>query len=490
MQSILLFSRCELVDLYGSMSPYLSSNYDVIHLAFSNVEADILRNKYNINNVIIFKDEVSLILDQLEIDNQCIDDLDSFIFEQTEGRFTLNGAIQSDRGFCLLSYSEALKLSQAYYFFWDTILNKKNIQVVLHEPPSLFFNHIGSLVCKRENIMYCSQIMSNSDKPFSYLFIEGDNYKAVELNSKYFLTNDYQVVEDKDRIIGFLNKFNSDDSVFLGNFIKSKTPYIRIFLAAIKSEFHKIWKTKKYDRIKDNIDFWSLNNENVPWTRFKNLLYYKFNLSYDEIDIEDEFYYYPIHLEPEAVVLYWGDGLYQGQIKLIQNIAAQIPPNTFLYVKDHPHYIGYRSYLDYVELQKVPNIKILSPEISGRSIIKKSKGVITINGTGGFEGLLMNKPVYIFGNAFYENVKNRVFKIKNIKDLNRVMMEKLDHKLELDMDLSKFVLAYLDSCHEGVTDYFAGRITKYPIDINKNTENIAADLTNLIDNYKLLQSVN
>ena len=53
MNSIILFSRCELVDLYGSISERLSENFNVIHLAYSKLEEDILRNKYGIKDIII-----------------------------------------------------------------------------------------------------------------------------------------------------------------------------------------------------------------------------------------------------------------------------------------------------------------------------------------------------------------------------------------------------------------------------------------------------
>ena len=95
----------------------------------------------------------------------------------------------------------------------------------------------------------------------------------------------------------------------------------------------------------------------------------------------DFFYFYPLHLEPESVVLYSGRGMYQNQVKLIQNIAAQLPPGDILYVKDHPHDHGYRSADDYIALNSVPNIKILEHNFPGKSVIKKSKGVFTINGT-------------------------------------------------------------------------------------------------------------
>lgn len=471
MKSIILFSRCELVDLYGSISERLSENFNVIHLAYSKLEEDILRNKYGIKDIINFKHEIYLILNDKDKDIS-IEKLDFLFIEGTKGRFSFNSAIQSDRGFSILNYQEATSLSKAYYIFWDDFLSQPNIKIVLHELPSLFFNHVAAVICKRNKIKYCSQIMVNSDKKYSFLFIEGDDANAFEIESNYSNLAGSDIKNYKERALKYIDGFVKDNSVYMGDLIPSKIPYFKLLVSGLKKELIKIKDKNKLDRIVDNIDYLSLIN-NSSLRRFKNLIEYRFRLNYDEIDLNDKYYYYPIHLEPEAVVLYWGDGLYKGQIKLMQNIAAQLPPNTYLYVKDHPHYIGYRKYVDYQELQQVPNIKVLAPEISGKSVIRNSQGVITINGTGGFEGILMNKPVFVFGNAFYDFIIDKVVKVKHIKDLKSKIEEAKSLVYEYDDSLMKFVNAYLTSCHEGVSDYFAGRINKYPIDIDQNSKIIA-----------------
>ena len=85
----------------------------------------------------------------------------------------------------------------------------------------------------------------------------------------------------------------------------------------------------------------------------------------------------------------------------------------------------------------------------------------------------MNKPVFVFGNAFYDFILDKVIKVKHIKDLRSKIEEAKSVVYEYDDSLLKFVNSYLMSCHEGVSDYFAGRINKYPIDIEKNSKSIA-----------------
>lgn len=390
----------------------------------------------------------------------------------------MNSAIQSDRGFTYLNYEEALLLSQVYYIFWSSFIAKHNIKLVLHEPTSLFMNHICSLICKKNGSHYICQIMVSADKKHSFLFIKDDNANAVELNYEFDNIDSVQIEVNRSQINSFIQNFRNSESIFLSGIIKTKIPYFKIFLSSIKGKITKLISNLHTHKIKDNIDYWMLHSS-FATTRLKNLINYKLNLKYDDFSPDTQYYYYPLHLEPEAVVLYWGDGIYKGQLKLIENIASQLPPETYLYVKDHPHFIGYRSISDYHRLQEIPNVKLIKPEIPGRTVIKNSKGVITINGTAGFEGILLNKPVYVFGNAIYEK-SNRVCKIVNVRDLRAALYENNSKTFVDDQELYKFVLAFLRSAHEGVVDYFANRIGKYQIDQAKNAELISLHTISLI----------
>ena len=478
MDSIILFSRCELVDLYGSMSKHLSEKYNVIHLAYSDSEAEILRNKYKIEKIIIFKNEIKRIYNENSLNISLILEIDDLIIGQSGGRFCINSAIQSDRGYSCLSYNEALMLSQAYYIFWNNIICNYEIQMILHEPTSLFLNHIAALLCKKYSVHYYSQIMVQSDRKYSFLYIADDDANAIELNAEYYRLSEIEIKVNEDKIKNFISLICNSENVYLSEVIKAKISYKNIALSALKEMINKKNKLKYVDKLLDNVDYWMINS-GAAKNKFINLIKYKKLLKYNKFDPLLSYYYYSIHLEPEAVVLYWGDGIYKGQIKLIENIAGQLPPNTYLYVKDHPHCIGYRNIEDYLLLQKIPNIRLISPEISGKKIIKHSIGVITINGTAGFEGLIMRKQVYIFGHAYYGISKN-VYKVKNIKDLREQIYQNINKPFEDDQELFRIILAFLNSIHEGVVDYFSGRIYKYPINLDENSKNIAETILKLI----------
>jgi capsule polysaccharide export protein KpsC/LpsZ len=161
----------------------------------------------------------------------------------------------------------------------------------------------------------------------------------------------------------------------------------------------------------------------------------------------------------------------------------QLPPNVFLYVKDHPHGGNYRNVRDYKALAKIPNVKLIDPQYSGKSLIKKSKGVITINGTAGFEALLLNKHVICFGNAFYSEFKG-VNKIKHIRDLAKVLYD-LEIADECKIDLIELNY-YLNSLHPGFVSYFANRHNILKIDSKENPELVASGIKELI--FKIKES--
>jgi capsule polysaccharide export protein KpsC/LpsZ len=87
----------------------------------------------------------------------------------------------------------------------------------------------------------------------------------------------------------------------------------------------------------------------------------------------------------------------------------------------------------YKRLKKIPNVKLIACNANTKELIEYAERVITLTSTVGFEALMMNKPVYVFGNVFYEchpNCRKIVFyeelydklcdlTVNNAKSLNR-----------------------------------------------------------------------
>ncbi|MES2016806.1 MAG: hypothetical protein V4484_09935 [Pseudomonadota bacterium] len=462
--------------MYIPLSKKLGQDVKIVHVAYSAHEEAMLRAAGISAGIINFKHELALQLARASaLDHALLEHIDSLFIAHTAGRFTLNGSLQSDRGFSLLNGDEALLLSQAYYAVWDAIFAEHAVNLVMHEPVSLHLNHMCSMVCAKYGALYLYPVMAmNPSGQLSYLIASGDNFGCPEIQQAYahFLATPDAI--DVARCEQFLTQFRSSFKIFLGDAIKPKNATVRLLLRSLKRRVSRWRRLPQLDRLKDNIDYWDLQQD-PAMARLRNLRQYRRRLTYDRFDPSRPYYYYSMHMEPEAVVLYLAAGVYTTQVKLIENIAAQLPVGAVLYVKDHPHVSGYRDVADYLRLQAIPNVRVVDPGIAGKLIMKDAVGVFTINGTAGLEALLLGKQVYAFGNTFY-GVCPRVHYLHHVRDLRAVLYANRDQRYADDADLLPFVMAYLTAMHAGLVDYFSGRAPTYGIDLDQNIARIASDL--------------
>jgi hypothetical protein len=481
--NILFFHRLDLIHLYAPISLELNESHKIIHVAFSDSEQEILIKKYGIkNNIFNLTTIRDNFLDNHNLVNVSIKDLDEFIVKNTDRRFNLNTSIYLDRTYKNLTLDECFEISLAYYKTWELIFNETKPQLFFHEPPALFVTHLASIFCKYFKSLYLTQIHVIGENKFQWLFLEGDNANPIEIN----LNSSSSISEkQKQGINEFINYFISDNSILMADFTNKSlsASKIKTFTFAkrlmglllhrvkdIKDESIKIHPKKHISRflLDQKRDFF-LDFENAYGRIYHNI--------YSEPIENEKFYFYPLHLEPEAVVLYYADGWYEGQIKLIENIAMQLPAGTFLYVKDHPHGGDYRNMRDYKRLLQVKNVKLMHPSVSGKALIRCSLGVITINGTAGFEALLMKKYVFCFGKAFYSNFKGIKY-LNHIKELKNALLN-INLNQENSFDYVD-VYSFLESSHEGFVSYFSGRQNKVGIDLYLNAKVVAKGIKTLI----------
>lgn len=481
MNSVLFFSRDNLPNLYGRLSKYMK-DVVILHVAYSKKEALAL-NTFGISPDYIYLDMFKEVYDSLVLSDDLLNSVDNDIIIQSCGRMNLNSAIQSDRGFAILSYEECLRSAVSHYLVWNKIFEDHHVDVLEHEPCSLFFNYIAAVLCKKQGGNYTYQIaISNDQYDYAYLNANNGEYDFYELESNYYRYISNPTLIDRNRCKQFIDKFRNDKTVFFGNLVHRNYSLIKLFFSSIKERIKVTKDCKQFNRIYSNIEYWSYHNT-VITNRYNNLLAYRRNgIKFETIlPYGEKYFFYPFHLEPEAVVQYLADGLYKNQIKLIENIAASLPPGYYLYVKDHPHILAYRKSDDYERLMRVPNIRLLDPRIPAKVIINNAIGVFTINGTAGMEALLMGKQVYCFGSCMYSFVPGVKY-IKNIRDLKGVLYENIETQGMNYDELYAFVMALLVSAHSGYISGFVGGAQIPGLDIDKNAQVIASDLERYVAN--------
>lgn len=167
---------------------------------------------------------------------------------------------------------------------------------------------------------------------------------------------------------------------------------------------------------------------------------------YDVPSWDEPFAYYPLHFEPEIATLLLGS-FWTDQINLIRQIARSLPVGHSLYVKDHPVMLGYRPRWYYQQLKKIPNVKLLPPDVNSFELIRHSKLVTTISGTAGWEAVIFGKPVITFGDVYY-NALSTVTRCSDIEQLPALVQREIQHHEPNEDELRDFVAAILEDSEE------------------------------------------
>lgn len=152
--------------------------------------------------------------------------------------------------------------------------------------------------------------------------------------------------------------------------------------------------------------------------------------------LEMPFVYFPLHV-PNDISLTLRAKSFYNQFKLIDEILKYIPINYKLIVKEHPSFIGRYDFKEILERNKNDQFIIINPKTNSYDLIKKSSLIITINSKSGFEAILQNKKIMSFANSFYETFQKKN-KIKNIKNLEKIIKKKNDNTLKVQRYISSF----------------------------------------------------
>ena len=174
---------------------------------------------------------------------------------------------------------------------------------------------------------------------------------------------------------------------------------------AIKPEYLEVMKERKMKKIyslwKDFKQDWKHPHKVL----YKNICY----RSYEKLcstNLPEKFIVFFLHLQPERTTLPEGYGFTQ-QYKAISLLNELIPKDWRIVVKEHPatfyryctpmgRWPGY-----YKALASLEKVVLVPLETDTYALMEQSKSVATIAGTVNREGLMMGKPVIMFGLDFY-----------------------------------------------------------------------------------------
>jgi len=145
---------------------------------------------------------------------------------------------------------------------------------------------------------------------------------------------------------------------------------------------------------------------------------------------------YAMHFEPEASIM--NRTIYNSQLYNIRMLAASLPKDWILYVKEHPDTFrvsiknayfmltmsNYRNKQYYSDILSIPNVRLLGIDMSSHYLLNhpQVKAISTINGTISVEAMESKKPVLLFDSSSipYMNIDDLFF-ISSIEDLKDAM---------------------------------------------------------------------
>jgi len=150
-----------------------------------------------------------------------------------------------------------------------------------------------------------------------------------------------------------------------------------------------------------------------------------------EVDFSKPFVYFPLHFEPEQVLLMGNAQFYSDQFTVISNIARSLPVDYQLFVKEHPgmKIEGWREKSYYKKIMELPNVVLIHPSVSSEELIKKCSLVITIAGTTAQEAAFYNKPAITCTEQVF-SILPSVYQLKSLEDLPKAIRISLKRKID------------------------------------------------------------
>jgi hypothetical protein len=185
-----------------------------------------------------------------------------------------------------------------------------------------------------------------------------------------------------------------------------------------------------------------------------NLNQYYNKLAEKEVNLEQPYVFFGMHVQPEKSSLPLGEE-YDNQLFAIETIADALEDGWYVYVKEHPAQFNlhrptnglFRSKHFYDRLAAHPKIKLLALDFDANILMRSARFTSTITGTVGWESMLMGKPALHFGKAYY-TACHAAFKIDSVESCQKAIAEGNKMTTEqIKKAVVQFIHYYLQNGH-------------------------------------------
>jgi len=161
--------------------------------------------------------------------------------------------------------------------------------------------------------------------------------------------------------------------------------------------------------------------------KFKSNLKKEYTQLQTQPDFNKKYIYVALHYQPECSTNPLG-GPFVDQILMVQILAASVPADWVIYVKEHPWqwkprgtvYYSYRYENYYRELAGIPKVKLVPLKTDTFALINNAQAVATVTGTAGWEAVLRSKPALSFGHGWYRDCPG-IFRVNSVESCKEII---------------------------------------------------------------------
>lgn len=318
------------------------------------------------------------------------------------------------------------------------------------------YNLVTLAVCARHRIPHIALYVTRDQTPrFTVSLGRWDRWDLVEREYHRLLATDCEESDEYREMADFLDQFQQ----------KATQPYYmsagrqgfsmrwvhaREFLVRLRYWFLEGWGQSQEDYI-TRPPWWYVGRDLVKIARAQYVDRRKDHL-FDAPADGERYFLFPLHLQPEASTLILAEW-YVDQLNTIRNVARALPADALLYVKEHKSALGYHSLAFYRALRSIHNVRLIPHDADTPGLIRGSRGVIVLSSTVGWEALLLERPVYLFGKIFYQGLEG-VVRLGGFDDLREALAKK-DGPVFTPQgraDLVRFLMAIRRQSFEGIFD--------------------------------------
>lgn len=330
-------------------------------------------------------------------------------------------------------------------FIYRLLIEKEIDLVIFNVAPHLGGDFILYLLAQQMNIK--TLLMEQSMFPNKFFhFFKLEDYGNFETSKKQSDYSKVEIEKKSSKDLWYMDEIYQKNKKTFKNALRGKLrDEYRLFIESIN---HRGWEQSLY--------------------RYALRKRYKKNsteITERDIDLEQPYVYFPLHLQPEQTTSLWG-GKYVDQLLALERLSQKLPEGWFIYVKENPVQNFYmRGEFFFERLKAIPGVKVVPKSMDTYALLSKSKFAATITGTVGWEAITGGKNVLVFGWGVWYKSLPGVFQYNESTDINDIISYQIDHN-----ELEHKVAELQTKMSEGVIYlWYKEGYKKFDEEVNKRT---------------------